>query len=128
MLNWGYAWGRAQDDEDSQVKGMVGVAPLPVFGDNESATCIGGWQWVINNYSDSKDAAFELIDFLSSPESQRRFAVEASRIPARASLYQDATVLKPHRTSASSSTSSGTPARARSRRATTRFPNSSARP
>ena len=98
MLNWGYAWGRAQNDEDSQVKGNVGVAPLPVFGDNESATCIGGWQWVINNYSDSKDAAFELIDFLSSPESQRRFAVEASRIPARASLYEDATVLEaaPH--------------------------------
>ena len=98
MLNWGYAWGRAQNDEDSQVKGNVGVAPLPVFGDNESATCIGGWQWVINNYSDSKDAAFELIEFLSSPESQRRFAVEASRIPARASLYEDATVLEaaPH--------------------------------
>ncbi len=94
MLNWGYAWGRAQNDEDSQVKGNVGVAPLPVFGDNESATCIGGWQWVINNYSDNKDAAFELIEFLSSPEAQRRFAVEASRIPARASLYEDETVLE----------------------------------
>ena len=94
MLNWGYAWGRTQDDEDSQVKGMVGVAPLPVFGDNQSATCIGGWQWVINNYSDNKDAAFQLIDFLSSPESQKRFAVQASRIPARTSLYQDPDVLE----------------------------------
>ncbi len=93
MLNWGYAWARFQGDEDSQVKDMVGVAPLPAFEGHDSATCIGGWQWVINNYSANKDAAFKLIEFMSSPEVQTRFAAEASRIPARKSLYSNDTVL-----------------------------------
>ena len=51
MLNWAYAWSRFQTDEDSQVKGNVGIAPLPAFEGNESATCVGGWQWAINPYS-----------------------------------------------------------------------------
>ncbi|MCA9836600.1 MAG: ABC transporter substrate-binding protein [Trueperaceae bacterium] len=93
MLNWGYAWSRFQGDEDSQVKDMVGVAPLPAFEGHESATCIGGWQWVINNYSDHKAEAFKLVEFMSSPEVQERLAAEASRIPARKSLYSNENVL-----------------------------------
>lgn len=98
MLNWGYAWARFQNDEDSKVKGAVGVAPLPAFEGNASATCIGGWQWVINNYSNHKAEAFKLVEFLSTADVQRRFAAEQSRIPARHSLYSDATVLEaaPH--------------------------------
>lgn len=93
MLNWGYAWARFQNDEDSKVKGLVGVAPLPAFEGGNSATCIGGWQWVINNYSAHKEEAFKLIEFMSGPDVQARFAAEASRIPARHSLYSNATVL-----------------------------------
>lgn len=98
MLNWGYAWSRFQNDEDSQVAGNVGVAPLPAFEGNESATCVGGWQWAINPYSDDKEAAFEVIRFFSSPEFQRDWAIQASRIPVRTALYEDPEVLEanPH--------------------------------
>ena len=98
MLNWGYAWARAQGDEDSQVAGNVGVAPLPSFAGHESATCIGGWQWAINNYSENKEAAFEVMRFLTSEDVQRVLAAEDSRIPARTSLYEDPVVLEsvPH--------------------------------
>ena len=64
MLNWGYAWARFQGDEDSEVAGMVGVAPLPAFEGNESATCVGGWQWAINPYSENKEVAFDVIQVL----------------------------------------------------------------
>ena len=98
MLNWAYAWSRFQTDEDSQVKGMVGIAPLPAFEGNESATCVGGWQWAINPYSEDKEVAFEVVRFFASPEFQRDLAIEGSRIPVRSALYEDAEVLaaNPH--------------------------------
>ena len=100
MLNWGYAWAHFQGSSDrpTEVAGLVGVAPLPAFEGHDSATCIGGWQWAINPFSASKDAAWRVLEFLASPDSQRVLAVEASNIPARESLYDDPAVLEtaPH--------------------------------
>jgi multiple sugar transport system substrate-binding protein len=28
-MNWGYVWNRVENDADSQVKGRIGVVPLP---------------------------------------------------------------------------------------------------
>ncbi len=98
MLNWGYAWSRFQNDEDSLVAGLVGVAPLPHFEGGETATCVGGWQWAINPYSENKETAFGVIQHYSSPEFLRDLSIEASRIPARNALYEDQAVLdaNPH--------------------------------
>ena len=98
MLNWGYAWARFQGDEDSEVAGNVGIAPLPAFEGNESATCVGGWQWAMNPYSENKDVAFDVIQHYASPEFLRDLSIEASRIPARTALYEDEAVLEanPH--------------------------------
>ena len=98
MLNWGYAWARFQGDEDSEVAGNVGIAPLPAFEGNESATCVGGWQWALNPYGENKEVAFDVIQYYASPEFLRDLSVEASRIPAREALYEDEAVLEanPH--------------------------------
>jgi multiple sugar transport system substrate-binding protein len=97
MLNWGYAWAHFQGEE-SQVRGRVGVAPLPAFEGGESATCVGGFQWAMNPFGRNKAEAFELMKYMASEESQRALAVEASHIPARESLYGDSVVLEaaPH--------------------------------
>ncbi len=100
MLNWGYAWAHFQGSSDrpTEVAGLVGVAPLPAFEGFDSATCIGGWQWAINPFSANTDAAWRLLEYLASPESGRTLAVQASNVPARASLYSDAAVVEaaPH--------------------------------
>ena len=93
MLNWGYAWAHFQEDDDSEVKGAVGVAPLPAFGDNSSATCVGGFQWAMNPFSDNKDEAFQVMQYMASYDSQKQLAIAASHIPARDALYQDEEVL-----------------------------------
>ena len=93
MLNWGYAWAHFQEDDDSEVKGAVRVAPLPAFGDNSSATCVGGFQWAMNPFSDNKDEAFQVMQYMASYDSQRQLAIAASHIPARDALYQDQEVL-----------------------------------
>ena len=93
MLNWGYAWAHFQEDEDSAVKGNVGVAPLPAFEGGESATCVGGFQWAINPFSDNKEEAFRVMQHMVSYEAQKTLAIEASHIPAREALYEDEEVL-----------------------------------
>lgn len=96
MLNWGYAWAHfqeAQEGEETEVAGKVGVAPLPAFEGGETATCVGGFQWAINTFSENKEDAFRLIQYMTSYEAQKTLAIEASNIPVRDELYEDEEVL-----------------------------------
>ncbi|MCL6569870.1 MAG: extracellular solute-binding protein, partial [Meiothermus silvanus] len=89
-----YAWNRFQNDADSQVKGKIGVVPLPKFEGGRSASCLGGWQWTISDFSRNKAQAYKLVRFLSSPEVSKILATDASNLPVFPSLYKDPDVLK----------------------------------
>ena len=90
---WSYGWAHFQGEE-SAVKDNVGVVPLPAFEGGEPATCIGGWQWSISNYSSHKEEAYELIRFLTSAEAGEWQAEQAAHLPVRTELYTNATVLE----------------------------------
>ena len=93
-INWGFAFDRFKDDADSKVKGNVGVMPLPAMAGGKSATCMGGWQWAMNAFSKNKDAAGNLIKFLSSKEASAFVAREGSILPVFQSVYRDPEVNK----------------------------------
>lgn len=93
-INWGFAWDRFKDDADSQVKGKVGVMPLPAMAGGKSATCVGGWQWAVSAFSKNKAEAAKLVKFMSSPEASKFLAREGSLLPTYASVYTDADVVK----------------------------------
>jgi multiple sugar transport system substrate-binding protein len=93
-INWGFAWDRFKDDPDSQVKGKVGVMPLPAVVGGKSATCVGGWQWAVSAFSKSKAEAAKLVRYMSTPEASKFLASEGSLLPTYASVYTDADVLK----------------------------------
>jgi multiple sugar transport system substrate-binding protein len=93
-INWGFAFDRFKDDADSKVKGNVGVMPLPAMTGGKSATCMGGWQWAMNAYGKNKDAAGNLIKFLSSKEASAFIAREGSILPVFQSVYSDPAVNK----------------------------------
>jgi multiple sugar transport system substrate-binding protein len=93
-INWGFAWDRFKDDADSQVKGKVGVMPLPAVAGGKSATCVGGWQWAVSAFSKSKAEAAKLVRYMSTPEASKFLASEGSLLPTYASVYTDADVLK----------------------------------
>ena len=93
-INWGFAWDRFKDDADSQVKGRVGVMPLPAMAGGKSATCTGGWQWTISAFSRNKNAAAKLVQHLATPAASKFLAVEGSLLPTYASVYTDADVVK----------------------------------
>lgn len=98
--NWSYAWAHFQGNspDATRVKGNVGVAPLPVFGKNNTATCLGGWQWAVNAYGKNKAASAKLLQFMVSNDVQRELAVKGAYLPVRRSLYNDRQVLaaNPH--------------------------------
>jgi multiple sugar transport system substrate-binding protein len=93
-VNWGFAWDRFKDDADSQVKGKVGVMPLPAMPGGKSATCIGGWQWALSAFSKNKPEAAKLVRYLTSPEASKFLAAEGSLLPTYPGVYTDAAVVK----------------------------------
>jgi trehalose/maltose transport system substrate-binding protein len=94
MRNWPYAWALAQG-ADSPVKGRVGVAPLPRGGaDGMHAGTLGGQLLAVSKYSRNAEAATDLVMFLTSPEEQKRRALEGSFNPTLPALFEDTEIAK----------------------------------
>jgi multiple sugar transport system substrate-binding protein len=93
-INWGFAWDRFKDDADSQVKGKVGVMPLPAMAGGRSATCVGGWQWAVSAFSRNKAEAAKLVRAITTPAASKFLAAEGSLLPTYQAVYSDADVVK----------------------------------
>lgn len=94
MRNWPYAYALGAGD-DSAVKGLFDVAPLPA-GDGEgagSAATLGGWNVAVSKYSPDPEEAIKLALFLSSTDVQKERAINQSNLPTIPALYEDADVL-----------------------------------
>ena len=93
-INWSWAWDRFADDADSQVKGKVGVMPLPAMAGGQSATCVGGWQWAVSAFSRHKGEAAKLVQFVTSRDASRFLAAEGALLPTYPDVYTDPAVVK----------------------------------
>jgi multiple sugar transport system substrate-binding protein len=86
LRNWSYVFKVAQDKTASTVVDKVGVVPLPHFPNKKSAACLGGYQYGVNASSKNKEAAIEFVRWMSSPETQLRFATTLGLCPTRAAV------------------------------------------
>ena len=96
LRTWPQLYSKAGDPEQSSIdQTRLGVAPLPAGEGGRSAGGLGGWNFFINAASDpaTQDAAYEFIRFATSPEQQRFYALEGSRLPTVQELYDDQEVL-----------------------------------
>jgi multiple sugar transport system substrate-binding protein len=66
--NWNYAYGTSQ--ANPKLVGKVGVVTTPHFPGHASATCAGGWQYVVNQYSHNLDAATKFALWMGSAQGQ----------------------------------------------------------
>jgi multiple sugar transport system substrate-binding protein len=89
LRNWSYVWKISQSKDASSVVDKVGVAPLPHFDGKTSAACLGGYQYGVNASSKNKEAAIEFVRWMSSPETQLRFATQLGLCPTRAAVLDD---------------------------------------
>jgi multiple sugar transport system substrate-binding protein len=98
LRNWpyGYAVATGGPAEGSVLKPeWVGVAHLPVVNAGDQGyACLGGWDFCINAFSDKKEQSWEFIKWMSRPEIQKTFAIDAGYIPGRKSLFEDKELLK----------------------------------
>ena len=93
MRNWPYAWSLGQSP-DSAIKDKIGVVALPAGGpEGKSTGTLGGWQLAVSKYSANPKEATELVRYLTSPEEQKRRAIEGSYNPTIPALYKDPEVL-----------------------------------
>jgi len=90
--NWPYAWALHQA-EASQVRGRVGIAVLPRGEAGRHAAALGGWHIAVARSSDNKQAAWELVKFIVSPQAQLGFAKTLGWNPARQDVYDSPDLL-----------------------------------
>ena len=89
MRNWPYAYGLG-DGDDSPIKGLFDVAPLPSGGgDNASAATLGGWNVAVSRFSPNPEAAISLAlvhGFDRVPEGVRRSRRRTCRRSSRSTM------------------------------------------
>jgi multiple sugar transport system substrate-binding protein len=93
LRNWSYTWGLAQQ-KGSAVAGRISVSPLPHFPGKASAACLGGFQFCVNASSRNRDAAVDFLRWLSSRETQLRFATVDGLAPTRRAVFDDPALAK----------------------------------
>jgi multiple sugar transport system substrate-binding protein len=94
--NWPYMYAVLGDPKQSKVsQDQVGIAPLPVVNEGDPPTSgVGGWGFMISATSENKEEAWKFVEFMISPETQRRFAERSTLLPPRLSLYEDERLLE----------------------------------
>ncbi len=95
MRNWPYAVA-VGNEPNSKIRGQFEVTVLPK-GDGanaRNADTLGGWQLMVSNYSQKKEAAAEFVKYMTSAEVQKAQAIERTLLPTIGSVYEDADVLK----------------------------------
>jgi multiple sugar transport system substrate-binding protein len=92
MRNWPYAVAALSDTADSKVAAKFVVTPIPKSGTaptGHSTATLGGAQLAINAYTESPDAAYKLIAYLTAPEQMLERAQAVGQYPTRSALYDD---------------------------------------
>ncbi len=90
LRNWPYVYSAALD---SPIAGKYSIKPMVHGEGKDSGACLGGWGIGIAKTTKHSDAAWEVISFLSSEESQREFVLETGFVPSRTSLFNDQAIV-----------------------------------
>jgi multiple sugar transport system substrate-binding protein len=90
MRNWPYC-GPLLESPGSPVRGAVAFGPLPAGPGGPGGGTLGGWQLAVNRLTPAwkRDAAWALVEWLSSPEVERRVLRAYGLLPPRPALYRD---------------------------------------
>jgi trehalose/maltose transport system substrate-binding protein len=91
--NWPYQYGIGAG-AGSKVKGKFNVTVLPHGASGHSVGTVGGWQLAVSKYSKHKDAAIELVRYMTSPAVEKFDAIFNSNVPTIVSVAKNKAVVK----------------------------------
>jgi multiple sugar transport system substrate-binding protein len=90
-IYFGPYWGRLVDPDDSQVAEHMAYALQPTApGVEPGRTRAAGWYLSVAEDSQNPDAAWALVEYITSPENLLRGALDWANAPVRLSTYADA--------------------------------------
>ena len=90
LRNWPYVYSLALD---SDIAGKYSIKPMVHAPGKSSGATLGGWGLGISTSTKHPDAAWEVLEFLSSEESQREFILETGFVPSRIDLFNDPSIV-----------------------------------
>lgn len=93
MRNWPYAFSELQK-ENSTVKDKVAITTMVSNTNQESVATLGSWGLSILNDSANKKESMEVINFLTSYESQKQLFLKSGYTPTSTALFTDSEILK----------------------------------
>jgi multiple sugar transport system substrate-binding protein len=94
-IYYGPYWGRMINPEESEVADDMAFALQPTAeGVEPGKTRAAGWYMSAAKDSDQPDAAWDLVEFITSPENLLRGALDWANAPVRLSTYADPTFLE----------------------------------
>jgi multiple sugar transport system substrate-binding protein len=86
---WSVSRASYEDPEVSTIAGKVGTVPAPMAAGLDPKYAFGGWGLAINADSDTPDAAWEFIKWVTSPEVQKRWVEDGAGTYIRKSTAED---------------------------------------
>jgi trehalose/maltose transport system substrate-binding protein len=89
--NWPYQYGIGAG-AGSKVKGKFSVTVLPHGSTGKSVGTVGGWQLAVSKFSKHKNAAIELVRYMTSPAVEKFDALTNSNVPTIVSVAKDKAV------------------------------------
>ena len=90
LRNWPYVYSLALD---SDIAGKYSIKPMVHAVGKDSGATLGGWGLGISTTTKHPDAAWQVLEFLSSEESQREFILETGFVPSRVALFNDPQII-----------------------------------
>ena len=86
LRNWPYVYGLAAD---SDIAGKFEIQPMVSTPEGRSGACQGGWGFGIAESTNHPDEAWEVIEYFTKAETQKRYALEEGQTPTRRELFND---------------------------------------
>lgn len=86
LRNWPYVYSLAAD---SAIAGKYSIKPMVHAVGQDSGATLGGWGLGISTSTKHPEAAWQVIEFLSSEASQREFILATGFVPSRVALFND---------------------------------------
>ena len=94
-INWSFAYGLSDSDEESRIAGKVGIGLIPSNSPGLiSASVVGGGAYAIASVSTHKDSAWKYIVETVSLEAQEYALDNQNSMPIRASMYQNDEIMQ----------------------------------
>ncbi|HEY9769997.1 MAG TPA: ABC transporter substrate-binding protein [Coleofasciculaceae cyanobacterium] len=86
LRNWPYVYSLAAE---SAIAGKYNIKPMVHAVGQDSGATLGGWGLGIATSTQHPDAAWQVIEFLSSEDAQREFVLDTGFVPSRIALFND---------------------------------------